>query len=75
MQALKRFSGDEPTLSDLEWESVVQAVSGYLKLGNSGSFELPFFNQIWSRDLTRRKMFWQKDSCHMVVKSFCVKQV
>ena len=50
---LKRFSGDEPTLSDLEWESVMQAVSGYLKLGNSRSFELPFYNQIWSRDLTK----------------------
>ena len=50
---LKRFSGDEPTLSDLEWESVMQAVSGYLKLGNSRSFELPFFNQIWPRDLTK----------------------
>ena len=50
---LKRFSGDEPTLSDLEWESVMRSVSGYFKLGNSRSFELPFYNQIWSRDLTK----------------------
>ena len=50
---LKRFSGDEPTLSDLEWEPIMRSVGGYLKLGSSRSFELPFHNQIWSRDLTR----------------------
>ena len=50
---LKRFSGDEPTLSDLEWEPIMRSVGGYLKLGSSRSFELPFHNQIWSRDLTK----------------------
>ena len=51
---LKHFSSDEPTLSDLEWESIMRSVGRYLQLGNSRSFELPFYNQIWSRDLTKQ---------------------
>jgi len=51
---LKHFSTDEPTLSDLEWESIMQGIGRYLQLGRSRSFELPFYNQIWSRDLTKK---------------------
>ena len=43
---LKRFSNDEPTTALLEWESIMSSVGNYLKLGDSRSFELPFFNQI-----------------------------
>ena len=50
---LKHLSKGEPTLSDLEWESIMSSVGGFLRLGDSRSFELPFFNSIWQRPLTR----------------------
>ena len=50
---LKRFSKDVVTVADAEWESIMSVVGGYLALGNSRSFELPFYNEIWGRDLTK----------------------
>ena len=50
---LKHMTSGEMTISDLEWESIMRSVGGFLSLGNSKSFELPFHNSIWSRPLTR----------------------
>ena len=50
---LKHLSKGDPTLSDLEWESIMKSVGGFLRLGDSRSFELPFFNGIWQRPLTQ----------------------
>ena len=50
---LKNFSQDEaPTIADLEWESIIGSVGRFLHLGKSKSFELPFYNKIWSRPQT-----------------------
>ena len=38
-----------PTIADLEWESIIGSVGRFLQLGKSKSFELPFYNKIWSR--------------------------
>ena len=47
---LKNFSQDgTPTIADLEWESIIGSVGRFLQLGKSKSFELPFYNKIWSR--------------------------
>ena len=47
---LKNFSQDDtPTIADLEWESIIGSVGRFLQLGKSKSFELPFYNKIWSR--------------------------
>ena len=51
---LKHLTSGEVTVSDLEWESIMKAVGGFLSLGNSRSFELPFHNSIWSRPLTQK---------------------
>ena len=39
---LKHLSSGDATVSDLEWESIMRSVSGFLALGDSKSFELPF---------------------------------
>lgn len=55
---LNRFSQDVVTISDVEWESIMTSISGYLALGNSRSFELPFFSNFGSEpyqaSVTRR---------------------
>ena len=50
---LKGFTGDrEPTASDVEWESIMKAIPTIMEKGDSRSFELPWRNSIWKRDLT-----------------------
>ena len=51
---LKHLTSGDVTVSDLEWESIMKAVGGFLSLGNSRPFELPFHNSIWSRPLTQK---------------------
>ena len=51
---LKHLSTGDVTVSDLEWESIMQSVGSFLRLGHSKSFELPFHNEIWSRSLTQK---------------------
>ena len=51
---LKRFSQDTVTVADAEWESIMSAIGDYFGFGDSLSFELPFFNDIWNRDLTKK---------------------
>ena len=51
---LKHLSSGDVTVSDLEWESIMRSVGGFLALGDSKSFELPFHNSIWSRPLTEK---------------------
>ena len=46
-----RESG-EPTDADFEWNEIFPYVGKYLKLGARSSFELPWRNEIWGRQLT-----------------------
>ena len=50
------------TDSDLEWSSIISSVGKYFDLGHSKSFELPFHNQIWNRDETKKLVVKQKMS-------------
>ena len=50
------------TDSDLEWSSIMSSVGKYFDLGQSKSFELPFHNQIWNRDETKKLIAGQKMS-------------
>ena len=60
---LKHLSTGDVTVSDLEWESIMQSVGSFLRLGHSKSFELPFHNEIWSRSLTQ-KVLREHDMSH-----------
>ena len=46
-----RESG-EPTDADFQWNEIFPYVGKYLKLGAHSSFELPWHNEIWGRQLT-----------------------
>ena len=50
---LKGFNADkEPTASDVEWESIMKALPVIMEQCDSRSFELPWRNNIWKRELT-----------------------
>ena len=52
---LKHLSTGDVTVSDLEWESIMQFDRCLFEAGSfSKSFELPFHNEIWSRPLTQK---------------------
>ena len=54
---LKNFTKDyEPSPADVEWDSVMKSAGRYLQLGDACSFELPRYNNVWSRFGTQQTL-------------------
>ena len=54
---LRNFSRDDSvSKADVVWFDVFPKVSGYLKLGDHSSFELPWRNAIWNHVMTKRTL-------------------
>ena len=50
----RQSEGQLPSVSDVEWQSIMESALVYANMGNAASFELPRFNQIWERFGTQR---------------------
>ena len=50
----RQSEGQMPSVSDVEWQSIMESALVYANMGNAASFELPRFNQIWERFGTQR---------------------
>lgn len=56
LRHLRSLSNREPTQAEIQWFDIFPKVGKYLRLGDETSFELPWRNDIWKYDLTRRTL-------------------
>ena len=66
---LKNFSRSV-TESDYQWEPLMKAAAGYLKLGDAASFELLLRNEIWKRAGTQQ-LLKRFHLCHVTNVYLC----